>query len=225
MRSTGSSRSARSKQFWKEAGFIAYRVQRQKIKIDNQVTCINTEAIHLNVMPTNGTLAKTAWPVLRIEGPDRGRDGPRVFFPEYKICQHPELPGDDKFCRNRCHALKPCDCDRVKAKQEERERVAREAGLPPPKKQKPGKASTLALVSRALKSDKPCAHFLKGMCRCVVAGMKCGFIHDPEVAAGTIQCAKEFPEGGCPNGPKCLYLHSIEKMDAASAAGPSGAAK
>ena len=176
-------------------------------------------------MPTRGGIAGTAWPVLRIEGPDRGRDGPCTYFPEYKICQHPDLPNDEKFCRTRCHALRPCECDKAKAKQDAREQAAREAGLPPPKKQKPGKASTLALVSRALKSDKPCSHFLQGKCRCVVAGMKCGFIHDPAVDAGSIQCATEFPEGGCANGPKCLYYHSIEKMDAAAAAGPSGAAK
>ena len=108
------------KKFFKDQGFIVFKVQRQKVKLNNAVTTINTESIHMNLMPTKTSIAATAWPILRIEVPNkRGRDhGVRAFFPEYKICSHPELPSDEKFCRRSCHTPRPCKCDGRKGKKQ-----------------------------------------------------------------------------------------------------------
>ena len=188
------------KQFFKDQGFIVFKVQRQKVKLNNVVTTINTESIHLNVMPTKSSIAAIKWPVLRIEVPSRGRDdGVRVFFPEYKICSHNELPSDEKFCR-RCHVTKPCQCGNRKDK-----------------KQKPSADGTMSLIAKAMASGdwavvSPCHHYLSGRCNYAREGVVCGFTHDPTKPPGSIPCAREFPGGGCPNGKTCMYLHKAEKM-------------
>ena len=194
------------KQAFKDAHFITFKVQRQKVKVGDEVTHVNTEAIHLNVIPTRATIATTKWPVLRIEVKNRGRIGhDRVFFPEYKICQHSELPDDDKFCRFKCHTLKPCHCDEMAKRKAQ-------GGSPSVKKMKPSEAGTATILSKLMKSSAVCTHYAHGKCRAVRAGSVCMFVHDPTTAPGMIQCAGEIQDGRCPNGPKCLYRHVVERM-------------
>ena len=204
------------KDAWDAAGFVVGSASRQHAKLEGmgaQITGLETEAIHLNVIPRNGAHIDAPWPSpLKVEAKaNRWNDKPRTFYVRYVLDEHPKLRAE-LFCLRRCTMRRPCHC-----------RPAGSPSAPGPsgpqaKKRKSGNAqrdeAMLALTSQ-FKFDRPCPHFKKGRCLSMrPSAPPCGFQHD-DTDPTRIACNLKRLGKFCRNGEKCRYFHDwdLEELE------------
>ena len=182
---------------FRASGLLAIKAQQQYVKLEGEfieIKALRTEQIHLNVMPTDGSIGEVAWPpFLKVQAKvKRSDEGKANFLIRYKICDHPELPnGVDP---RKKEAGPASSADRSK-----RAKATHTDAL--------NRLGSMMAKNYVDKADKQCPHFLAGRCWSVRRGVACGFKHEGG-APETILCA--FGPGKppyCRNGAMCGYLH------------------
>ena len=195
------------KKAWEAAGFVVGSASRQHAKLEGmggQIGGLQTEAVHLNVIPRNGAHIDAEWPSpLTVKAKtNRWNDTERTFFVRYVLDEHPKLRAE-LFCLRQCIKRRPCHC-----KAPGPSRAAGPSGSQAKKRKSQHEQRSEAMQHfSSIKFDRPCPVFKLGKCLNMREGCApCGFQHD-DTDPGLIKCNLKKIGKHCRNGAKCAYYH------------------